>query len=56
MQTLIDTHAHLYSPKFENDRHDMVRRALEAGIVRMYLPNIAVCSPSKRHFLKIASP
>lgn len=40
MQTLIDTHAHLYSPKFENDRHKMVRRAIEAGITRMYLPNI----------------
>jgi TatD DNase family protein len=37
---LIDTHAHLYSPKFDADRPDMVRRAIAAGVERMYLPNI----------------
>jgi TatD DNase family protein len=40
MHTYIDTHAHLYSPKFDVDRHDMVRRAIKAGVTRMYLPNI----------------
>lgn len=40
MPTLIDTHAHLYSPKFDHDRPAMVRRAIAAGITRMYLPNI----------------
>ncbi|TFE24153.1 TatD family hydrolase [Cohnella luojiensis] len=29
---LIDTHAHLDSPKFDNDRDDVISRALEAGI------------------------
>ncbi|MBN8681999.1 MAG: TatD family hydrolase [Chitinophagales bacterium] len=56
MQTLIDTHAHLYSPKFENDRHDMVRRALEAGITRMYLPNIDAESISSMLALEAAFP
>ncbi len=37
---LIDTHAHLYSPKFDHDRPDMVRRAIAAGVTQMYLPNI----------------
>lgn len=37
---LIDTHAHLYSRKFDTDRPDMVRRAIAAGVARMYLPNI----------------
>jgi TatD DNase family protein len=37
---LIDTHAHLYSHKFDSDRPDMVRRAIAAGVERMYLPNI----------------
>jgi len=37
---LIDTHAHLYSAKFETDRSDMVQRAIHAGVTRMYLPNI----------------
>ena len=40
MHLLIDTHAHLYSHKFDNDRPDMVRRAIAAGVTRMYLPNI----------------
>lgn len=40
MHQLIDTHAHLYSRKFEQDRDDMIRRAIKAGVYRMYLPNI----------------
>lgn len=38
--TLTDTHAHLYSPKFNSDRPDMVRRAIASGVTHMYLPNI----------------
>lgn len=40
MHTLIDTHAHLYSSKFDHDRSEMVRRAIAAGVTRMYLPNV----------------
>ncbi|MDO8369077.1 MAG: TatD family hydrolase [Saprospiraceae bacterium] len=40
MHTLIDTHAHLYSHKFDQDRSEMVRRAIHAGVTRIYLPNI----------------
>jgi TatD DNase family protein len=40
MHQFIDTHAHLYSRKFENDRNDMVKRAIKAGVSLMYLPNI----------------
>lgn len=40
MIRLIDTHAHLYSRKFDADRHEMVGRAIAAGVERMYLPNI----------------
>jgi len=40
MKTFIDTHAHLYSHKFDHDRSDMVRRAIAAGVNKMYLPNI----------------
>ncbi len=40
MLKLIDTHAHLYSHKFDTDRTEMVQRALAAGVYRMYLPNI----------------
>jgi TatD DNase family protein len=56
MHTLIDTHAHLYSPKFESDRHDMVRRAIAAGVSRMYLPNIDAESIAGMLALEAAFP
>lgn len=36
----IDSHTHLYLDAFAEDRPDMVQRAIEAGVSRMYLPNI----------------
>lgn len=39
--TLFDTHTHLYLPEFEEDgRGNAVRRAVEAGVVTMMLPNV----------------
>lgn len=38
--TYIDTHAHLYSDKFEEDRDEMIQRALDAGVKKLFLPNI----------------
>jgi TatD DNase family protein len=37
---LTDTHAHLYAAQFDKDRDEMIGRALEAGVQKMYLPNI----------------
>lgn len=37
---MIDTHAHIYSDKFAKDRSDMLERAFEAGLSRIYMPNI----------------
>lgn len=37
---LTDTHAHLYSEKFGDDRDDMIARAVAAGVSRLFLPNI----------------
>ena len=37
---LVDTHTHLYSERFEEDRAEMIERAISTGIQRMYLPNI----------------
>lgn len=56
MHTLIDTHAHLYSPKFEHDRPEMVRRAIAAGVTRMYLPNIDSASIDAMLELEAAFP
>ena len=36
----VDTHAHLYADQFRHDRDEMIVRALEAGVTRLYLPNI----------------
>ena len=38
--TYIDTHAHLYSDAFDEDRGDMIQRALDAGVNKIFLPNI----------------
>jgi len=37
---LIDTHAHLYLPEFDEDREDMIARAMAVGVNRFYLPNV----------------
>ncbi len=39
---MIDTHAHIYSKKFEDDRDAMLSRAKEAGITQICMPNIDV--------------
>ena len=38
--TITDTHTHLYSESFEEDRDAMIRRALEAGVTRFFVPAI----------------
>lgn len=38
----IDTHAHIYSPKFDSDREEVIQRAADNGIGRIYMPNIDV--------------
>lgn len=40
MEQIIDTHSHIYSEEFDNDRSDMLSRAEEAGISKIYMPNI----------------
>ena len=35
-----DTHTHLFLSQFEEDRSEVVQRALEAGVTRMMLPNV----------------
>tara|TARA_B100000508_G_C11465858_1_gene282502 strand:+ start:49647 stop:50423 length:777 start_codon:yes stop_codon:yes gene_type:complete len=38
--TYIDTHAHLYADKFVEDRDEMIQRAIDAGVKKLFLPNI----------------
>jgi TatD DNase family protein len=37
---LIDTHTHLFLPEFNEDRTAVVDRAVEAGVIKMILPNV----------------
>ncbi len=37
---MIDTHAHIYATEFDQDRDDVVQRALSQGIEKILLPNI----------------
>jgi len=37
---LTDTHTHLYLEEFNEDRDDVIRRAFDAGVEYMLLPNI----------------
>lgn len=38
--TYIDTHAHLYSEQFDEDRDEMIQRAFDNGVNKLFLPNI----------------
>ncbi len=37
---LTDTHTHLFMEHFDADREQVIRRALEAGVEKMILPNV----------------
>lgn len=37
---MIDTHSHIYGPEFDGDRTEVIQRALESGISKIFLPNI----------------
>jgi TatD DNase family protein len=37
---MIDTHAHLYKPYYTDNIHEIVQKALSAGVEKIFLPNI----------------
>lgn len=37
---ITDTHAHLYSEQFDDDRNEMMERALKSGVSRFFIPAI----------------
>ncbi|WP_297335379.1 TatD family hydrolase [Algoriphagus sp.] len=39
---LIDTHAHIYSSKFDSDRDEVIEAIKSAGVERIYMPNVDV--------------
>ena len=38
--TITDTHTHLYSEAFDDDRTEVIERALAAGVTRFFIPAI----------------
>lgn len=48
----IDTHAHLYHEKFEDDRHEMIERAFKQGVEKILMPAIGV--PSIHQAVKLS--
>src|SRR5690606_21570557 len=52
----IDTHAHLDHKQFESDREAMLQRALDAGVTKLFLPNIDADSEAGMHALANAHP
>lgn len=52
----IDTHTHLYSEQFNENRTEMIRRAIAAGVERMYMPNIDLNSVDGMHALEQEFP
>lgn len=37
---ITDTHTHLYSEQFDDDRNEMIQRAIKAGVSRFFIPAI----------------
>lgn len=37
---LIDTHTHIYLSEFDADRDEVVKRAVQSGVVKLLMPNI----------------
>ena len=53
---LTDTHTHLYSSEFENDRSEMIQRAINAGVSRFFIPSIDSSYTQKMYDLEKQFP
>ncbi|MBX7052864.1 MAG: TatD family hydrolase [Flavobacteriales bacterium] len=54
--SLIDTHSHIYLPQFDEDLDAMIARAREAGVTKIFLPNIDLDSIPLMHKLSDRYP
>ena len=50
MVALIDTHTHLFAEEFDEDRELAIIRATEAGVTRLFMPNIDDTSVEKQRW------
>jgi TatD DNase family protein len=53
---LTDTHTHLYSSQFQEDRNEMMQRAIEAGVSRLFVPSIDSTYTQKMYDVEVQFP
>jgi TatD DNase family protein len=53
---LTDTHTHLCSEEFDQDRTDMIQRAISAGVSRFFIPSIDSSETQKMYDLEAQFP
>lgn len=53
---ITDTHTHLYSNEFDEDRNEMIQRALDAGVSRFFIPAIDSTFTQSMYDLEKAYP
>lgn len=56
MSYWIDTHAHIYSEEFKNDRVDLIARARESHVEKIYMPNVDHASIDEMFELETRNP
>jgi TatD DNase family protein len=53
---LTDTHTHLYSEEFDQDRNQVIQKAIDAGVSRFFIPSIDSSYTSKMYDLERQFP
>lgn len=53
---ITDTHTHLYSTEFDEDRNEMIQRAIDAGVSRFFIPAIDATFTQSMYDLEKAFP
>ncbi|MBF7092101.1 TatD family hydrolase [Flavobacterium sp. ALJ2] len=53
---ITDTHTHLYSEEFDQDRGEMIQRAIDAGVSRFFIPAIDAASTQPMYDLEQKYP
>lgn len=53
---LTDTHTHLYSSQFQDDRNEMIQRAIDVGVSRFFIPSIDSTYTQKMYDLETQFP
>jgi TatD DNase family protein len=53
---ITDTHTHLYSTEFDEDRNEMIQRAIDAGVSRFFIPAIDSTFTQSMYDLEKAYP